>query len=119
MTAQRVNLEVPRLWYLQPPLGGYNIATSAVTSNDGIGYSLVISQDSRAGLLEGHMSWIAPSGEPALRRNVLSLNGDLAARPRLLAAADGFVALVPVNDETGFAVEAHHVHCELVRRPEQ
>ncbi len=119
VTAQRVNLEVPRLWYLQPPLGGYNIATSAVTSNDGIGYSLVISQDSRAGLLEGHMSWIAPSGEPALRRNVLSLNGDLAARPRLLAAADGFVALVPVNDETGFAVEAHHVHCELVRRPEQ
>jgi hypothetical protein len=115
-SAQRVSTEVPRLWYAQPALSGFMLATASVSGADGISYSLVISQDSRAGLLEGHMAWIAPSGEPALRRNVVSLNGALVSRPRLLPAADGFAALIATNDESGFALEAHHVRCDLVRR---
>lgn len=119
VTAARVSVDTPRLWSAQPALGGLSVGTAMITGADGISYSLVISQDTRAGLLEGHMAWIPPSGEPALRRNVLSLNGELAGRVRLLPASDGFAAVVPVNDETGFALEAHHVHCELVRRPQE
>jgi hypothetical protein len=65
---------------------------------------------------ESHLAWVPPSGEPMLRRNVVPVFGTVLGAPAMMAAEDGFVAVVAHNDEAGFALDAHHVRCEMVRR---
>jgi hypothetical protein len=65
---------------------------------------------------ESHLAWVPPSGEPMLRRNVVPVFGTVLGAPAMVAAEDGFVAVVAHNDEAGFALDAYHVRCEMVRR---
>lgn len=115
VTARRLNVETPRLWYAQPPFVGRAEYAASLTTSEGITYGLMITGGA---LVESHLAWVAPSGQPALRHNVVPVFGTVIAEPALARAEDGFVAFVAQNDETGFALDAHHVRCELVRRSE-
>lgn len=115
VSARRVALGNPRLWFAQPPfLGGARYA-AGLDARDGVSYALVIG-DRSGNSVESHLAWIPPSGEPMLRRNVVPVFGTVLGAPAMLPAADGFVAVVAHNDESGFALDAYHVRCELVRR---
>lgn len=116
VSARRVGSEAPRLWYAQPAFAGVAHFASALHTSDGITYSLVITSSAMS---ESHLAWIPPSGEPMLRRNVVPVFGTILGSPALVPAQDGFVALVAQNDETGFALDAHHVRCELVQRAQR
>jgi hypothetical protein len=115
VSARRVALDNPRLWYAQPPFAGIAEYAAGLAAEGGVSYALTINTygGSRP---ESHLAWIPPSGEPMLRRNVVPVFGTVLGSPAMLPAEDGFVTLVAHNDEAGFALDAHHVRCELVRR---
>jgi hypothetical protein len=113
VSTHRVGVESPRLWYAQPTFAGVPHYASALHTSDAITYAMVVTGGA---VTESHLAWIAPSGEPTLRRNVVPVFGTVIATPALVPAQDGFVALIAHNDETGFALDAHHVRCELVTR---
>ena len=69
------------------------------------------------GEVRGHLAWVPPEGTPTLRRDVLALHASLLAAPVVVPASDGVVVVVPVEDETGTAVDAYHVRCDLVALP--
>ncbi len=62
------------------------------------------------------LAGLGPAGEPMLRRNGAPVFGAVLGAPAMMAAEDGFAAVVAHNDETGFALDAFHVRCELVSR---
>ncbi|MFO0560025.1 MAG: hypothetical protein U0269_18570 [Polyangiales bacterium] len=113
VSARRVGVESPRLWYAQPAFAGIAQFASALHTSDAITYAMVVTGGAMS---ESHLAWIPPSGEPMLRRNVVPVFGTVIGAPALVPAQDGFVAMVAHNDEAGFALDAHHVHCELVTR---
>ena len=115
VSARRVALDNPRLWFAQPSFAGSARYAAGLSASDGVSYALVIG-DHAGEAVESHLAWIPPSGEPMLRRNVVPVFGAVLGAPAMLPAADGFVAVVAHNDEAGFALDAYHVRCELVRR---
>jgi hypothetical protein len=116
VTARRVALESPRLWFAQPPFGGSAAYAGALLSRDRVHYALTITERRGTALSEAHLAWVAPGADPVLRRNVVPVFGAALGAPALVPAEDGFVALVAHNDEGGFALDGFHVRCELVRR---
>lgn len=115
---RRLGERLPRLWYAQPPLEGANAGQAAVLGPGNIVYDVVLYSDVGGGL-HGHVVWVPPSGVPTVRRDVLPVRARLAAAPQVLAAADGVVALLATYDETGGAIDAFHVRCDLVSLPAQ
>jgi hypothetical protein len=118
VSARRVGAESPRLWYAQPPFGGLARHASALLTREGIHYALTITERRGGAMSESHLAWVPPSGEPMLRRNVVPVFGAVLGAPAMIPAEDGFVAVVAHNDEGGFALDAFHVRCDLVRREE-
>jgi hypothetical protein len=119
VTAQRLGQQLPRLWYAQPPLDGAHVGQAALLGSGNIVYDLAVYTDPLGGALYGHLAWIPPSAVPIVRRDVLPVRTRLVAPPRVLPAADGVVAVLAGVDETGAAVDAFHVRCDLVSVPAQ
>ncbi len=113
VSARRIGVESPRLWYAQPAFSGLAQHASSLSSSDGVTYAMIVTGGAMS---ESHLAWVPPSGEPMLRRNVVPVFGTVLGAPAMMAAEDGFVAVVAHNDEAGFALDAHHVRCEMVRR---
>jgi hypothetical protein len=114
---RRLGEQLPRLWYAQPPLEGLHLGHDAIVGPGNILYNVVAYGDPVAGGVHGHVSWMPPSGQPIVRRDVLPIRARLVAPPRLIPAEDGVVAVVASYDETGGAVDAYHVRCDLVTVP--
>lgn len=118
ITPRRLGEQLPRLWYAQPPLEGVLLGHAAQLGRGNILYNVVAYGDPTAGGVHGHVAWVPPSGVPTIRRDVLPVRARLLAPPGLIPAADGVVAITASYDETGGAVDAFHVRCDLVALPE-
>lgn len=112
-----IQQQLPRLWYAQPPLEGIPLGQDALLGPGNIVYNVVAYGDPVAGGVHGHVSWVPPSGQPVVRRGVLPVRARLITPPRLLPAEDGVVVVMATYDETGGAVDAFHVRCDLVTVP--
>jgi hypothetical protein len=108
-----VHAELPRVFYARPPLEGALLGHTATLAPGNVVYDLVTYGEDQ-GELHGHLAWVPPSGVPIIRRDVLPLRTRLAAAPRALPAADGVSVIVSGEDETGGAIDAIHLRCDLV-----
>ncbi|MDP3274894.1 MAG: hypothetical protein Q8Q09_06820 [Deltaproteobacteria bacterium] len=115
VSARRAALEAPRLWFAQPPFEGRAVASASIVGRGGVAYGAVVTERA-GGSLESQLAWVAPSGEPMLRRSVVPLSGRLLMLPALAAAEDGYVMFAGAEDETGFGIDAFHVRCDMVTR---
>jgi hypothetical protein len=114
---RRIGEQLPRLWYANPPLEGLNLGQDAILGPGNIVYNVVAYGDPVAGGVHGHVGWLPPSGQPTVRRDVLPVRARVVAPPQLLPAEDGVVVVMGTYDETGGAVDAYHVRCDLVTLP--
>jgi hypothetical protein len=110
--------QLPRLYYAQPPLEGSHAGHAATLGASNIVFDVASYLESGGGM-HGHVTWLAPSGTPYIRRDVLALRLEPAFAPAVLPAADGVVVITGGTDETGGAVDAYHVRCDLVSVPQQ
>lgn len=114
---RRFGEQLPRLYYAQPPLDGNPVGHAATLGAGNIAYDVSLYGETQLGL-HGHVTWLAPSGTPYIRRDVLALGLDAALPPVVFPASDGVVVITIGDDETGGAVDAYHVRCDLVALPQ-
>jgi hypothetical protein len=115
---RRFGEQLPRLYYAQPPLEGSSAGHAATVGASNIVFD-VANYTETAGGVHGHVTWLAPSGTPYIRRDVLALRLEEAFSPAVFPAVDGVVVVTGGTDETGGAIDAYHVRCDLVSLPQQ
>lgn len=111
-----VRVELPRIWTTER-FDGVALGHRAVLGASGVIYDLMLHGDDVAGGLHAYATFVPPAGAPYVRRDVMPLRARVVARPALLPADDGFVAVMGVYDELGGGVDAVHVRCEMVTLP--
>lgn len=111
-----VRIETPRLWTTER-FEGVPLGHRAVLGPAGVVYDLMLHGDDVAGGLHAYSTYVPPAGTPYSRRDTMPLRARVVARPALIPAEDGFVAVMGVYDELGGGVDAVHVRCEMVTLP--
>jgi hypothetical protein len=116
VTAEGVSVETPRIWTTER-FDGVALGHRATLGPAGVIYDLMLQGDDVAGGLHAYATFVPPAGAPFSRRDVMPLRARVIARPALLPAEDGFVAVMGVYDELGGGIDAVHVRCEMVTLP--
>jgi len=113
---RRVGEQLPRLWTAVPPIDGAPAGHAAALGTNSIAYDSALYVEDNGGV-RLHLAWLPPDGVPVIRRDVFATRMLLGTPPVSLAADDGVVTLLAGRDETGSALDAVHLHCELVTVP--
>ncbi len=116
LAGDRVQVETPRIWTTER-FDGVALGHRAVLGPAGVIYDLMLHGDDVAGGLHAYATFLPSAGTPFSRRDVMPLRARVVARPALLPAEDGFVAVMGVYDELGGGIDAVHVRCEMVTLP--
>lgn len=116
VTAEGVGVETPRIWTTER-FEGVPLGHRATLGPGGVIYDLMLHGDDVAGGLHAYATFVPPAGSPFSRRDVMPLRARVIARPALLPAEDGFIAVMGVYDELGGGIDAVHVRCEMVTLP--
>ena len=116
VTPEGVAIETPRIWTTER-FEGVPLGHRATLGPGGVIYDLMLHGDDVAGGLHAYATFVPPGGSPFSRRDVMPLRARVIARPALLPAEDGFIAVMGTYDELGGGIDAVHVRCEMVTLP--